>query len=89
LPEELRFSVFDCAYNSGVSRAIKTLQRVVGVAEDGKLGPVTLAAVATLDPARAVARFNGVRLAFMVSLDVWPTFSRGWALRIADNLLGA
>lgn len=88
VPPAIAFDLFDMAVNSGVARAVKTLQRTVGTAEDGKLGPLTLAAAAKLDPARAVARFNGVRLAFMVSLDVWPTFSRGWALRIADNLMG-
>lgn len=89
VPTSIAFDLFDMAVNSGVSRAVKTLQRVAGTAEDGKLGPVTLAAVAQLDPVRAVAWFNGVRLSFMVSLDVWPTFSRGWALRISDNLMGA
>ena len=88
VPPAIAFDLFDMAVNSGVARAVKTLQRTVGTAEDGKLGPLTLAAAAKLDPARAVARFNGVRLAFMVGLDVWPTFSRGWALRIADNLMG-
>ena len=88
VPPAIAFDLFDMAVNSGVSRAIKTLQRVVGTAEDGQLGPITLAAVAALDPVRAVARFNAVRLAFMASLPTWPTFSRGWALRIADNLLG-
>ena len=89
VPTSIAFDLFDMAVNSGVSRAVKTLQRVAGTAEDGKIGPVTLAEVAQLDPVRAVARFNGVRLSFMVSLDVWPTFSRGWALRISDNLMGA
>jgi lysozyme family protein len=88
VPPAIAFDLFDMAVNSGVTRAVKTLQRTVGTVEDGKLGPLTLAAAAKLDPARAVARFNGVRLAFMVGLDVWPTFSRGWALRIADNLMG-
>lgn len=88
VPPAIAFDLFDMAVNSGVARAVKTLQRTVGTAEDGKLGPLTLAAAAKLDPARAVARFNGVRLAFMAGLDVWPTFSRGWALRIADNLMG-
>lgn len=87
VPASIAFDLFDMAVNSSVSRAVKTLQRTVGTTEDGKLGPMTLAAAARLDPARAVARFNGVRLAFMAGLDVWPTFSRGWALRISDNLM--
>lgn len=33
--------VFDCAINSGARRAIKLLQRCLGVGEDGIFGPMT------------------------------------------------
>ncbi len=88
VPDAIRFDLFDMAVNSGVKRAIKTLQRAVGTVEDGALGPITLAAVLALPAPRLVARFNGVRLAFMAGLTNWPAFGRGWALRIADNLMG-
>lgn len=35
------------------------------------------------------ARFNGHRLRFLTDLKTWPTFGRGWARRVADNLMGA
>ena len=89
VPEAVRFDLFDMAVNSGVSRAVKTIQRAVGAKEDGILGPQTLQAVQAMPPARLVARFNGVRLAFMAGLTNWPAFSRGWALRIASNLMEA
>ena len=89
VPDGLRFQLFDMAVNSGVGRAIKTLQQAAGAAADGILGPVTLQALQRVPAPRLVARFNGHRLAFMASLPTWPTFSRGWALRIADNLLDA
>ena len=41
------------------------------------------------DPQLLAKRFNGQRLRFMADLKTWPTFGRGWARRIADNLLGA
>ena len=44
LPADLAPCVFNCAVNSGVDRAIKLLQRTLGVKEDGQVGPVTLAA---------------------------------------------
>lgn len=87
VPDGIKFDLFDMAVNSGVKTAIRTLQRTVGTADDGVLGPVTLQAVSAMNPVRFVARFNGNRLQFMSSLSTWPAFSRGWANRIAKNLL--
>lgn len=89
VPESVAFALFDMAVNSGVSRAVKTLQACVGTTQDGVLGPVTLAALAALDPVRVVAKFNGARLAFMADLPTWPAFGRGWARRVASNLMEA
>jgi lysozyme family protein len=68
VPDAAKFQVFDMAVNSGVGAAVKTTQRALGVAEDGVLGPQTLAALQAADPARFVARFNGARLAFLAGL---------------------
>lgn len=45
LPPKLAIAHFDWAVNAGVRQAIRTLQRIVGVAADGIIGPVTRAAV--------------------------------------------
>ena len=45
LPIQLAFAVFDTAVNSGVGRAAKFLQKIVGATEDGIVGPNTLASV--------------------------------------------
>lgn len=82
LPDTLRFHVFDAAVNSGPTQAIKWLQRAAGVAEDGVIGPRTIAAAAAVSP----AKYNGIRLRFMTDLSTWATFGKGWARRIADNL---
>lgn len=88
LPEAVRFDVFDGAYNSGVGQSIKWLQRAAGVADDGKIGTVTLNAC--LDRAQGLSsRYNGHRLAFMSDLKTWNSFGRGWARRIAENLKAA
>jgi len=87
VPDAVKFDLFDMAVNSGVGTAIKTLQRTVGVVDDGKLGPITLQAVASMPVLRFVARFNGHRLQFMSTLATWPAFGRGWANRIAKNLI--
>jgi lysozyme family protein len=80
LPSGVDFAVFDMAVNSGVSRAAKTLQAVVGVTQDGQIGPATIQATKTY-VAMAV---TNKRLAFMQSLSIWSTFGKGWSARIAD-----
>jgi lysozyme family protein len=90
VPDGIKFDLFDMAVNSGVKPAVRTLQRAAGLAErsvDGVLGPQTLRAVQAMPPAWLTARFNGARLAFMADLTNWPAFSRGWAKRIAANLM--
>jgi lysozyme family protein len=86
LPEALRFSVFDAAYNSGPPQAIRWLQRALDVVDDGLMGPTTLAAANACDPVKTAAVMNGERLDFLTSLPTWGHFSRGWARRIASNL---
>ncbi len=87
VPEAVRFDLFDMAVHSGIHAAVCTLQRAVGAGEDGVLGPVSLAAIQGLAPAVLVARFNGARLAMMTELATWQTFGKGWARRIAANLM--
>jgi len=45
LPEPLDLYTFDAAVNHGVSRAVKQLQHVLGVAEDGQFGPKSIDAL--------------------------------------------
>ena len=45
LPGPVATAVMDYAVNSGVSRASKTLQKVVGAGADGQIGPGTLGKV--------------------------------------------
>lgn len=86
LPIVARFDVFDAAVNSGVRQAALWLQRACGAVPDGVIGPQTIAAAKRVDGLRAT--FNGLRLRFMTDLPTWPAFGRGWARRIADNLIG-
>ena len=84
LPPPLALIVFDAAVNNGVARAARWLQRAGGVAEDGVIGPVTLAAVTggARDPAALCAEFLAQRLVFMASLLTWRDFGLGWARRL-------
>jgi lysozyme family protein len=85
MPPELRFTLFDAAVNSGVRQAVKWLQATVGTTQDGVIGPVTLNAVAGCP--NLLAKYSGRRLQFMAELSNWPRFGRGWANRIAQNLM--
>jgi lysozyme family protein len=87
LPKQVRFSMFDAAVNSGVVQSIKWLQRAVGTTDDGIIGPQTLAQLRAREPNRVAAIFNGQRLKFMASLPTFDRFGKGWARRIAENLI--
>jgi lysozyme family protein len=84
LPQGIRHTVFDAAVNSGPRQAVLWLQRAVGVADDGILGPKTLAAAHALNADALRSKLLAQRLRFMAGLPNWPAFSRGWSRRIAD-----
>lgn len=89
VPEPIRLHLFDAAVHSGPKAAVKLLQHAVGEVEDGILGPRTLAAVNSMPAPRLVARLCGARLALLAGLPTWAAFGRGWARRIAANLMEA
>ena len=80
------FQLFDAAVNHGIGNAIRFLQRAVGVADDGVVGPQTVAAINAMQTTDVLARFNAERLDFYTRLTTWPTFGKGWARRVAENL---
>ena len=87
LHPDLAFDLFDGAVNSGIGQSIRWLQRAIGVADDGVVGPLTLASINRENDTSAIrARYNGHRLDFMTRLSTWDVFGKGWARRIAANL---
>ena len=86
---EVRFHLFDASVNSGVLQATKWLQRALNVEDDGIIGKITLMAGKNQPGAVTAMRMTGYRLQFMSSLSTWSVFGRGWANRIAKNLIGA
>lgn len=87
VPDAVKFDLFDTAVNAGPGAAIRMLQRAVGVEPDGVIGPKTMQAISSMDPERLDKRFNGHRLDHLNNLPTWPDFGRGWAQRIAENLM--
>lgn len=86
LPSGVDYAVFDFSVNSGPGRAAKFLQRIVGVEDDGVIGPQTLAAVAIKNRADIVTQLCAARLEFLQGLGTWGTFGRGWTARVDDVL---
>lgn len=83
LPAGVDNTTWDYGVNSGPSRSIRDLQRSAGVPADGKLGSLTLAAVAKADAVKLIKDHCARRLGFMQSLKVWNTFRSGWSKRVA------
>jgi len=85
VPDEIAFDLFDTSVNSGKLKAIKLLQQTVGTEIDGKLGPLTLSRCKTINNIKA--KYNANRLLFMTDCTIWESQGKGWARRIAHNLL--
>jgi len=81
LPSGVDWAVFDWGVNSGTSRAAKALQRIIGVEQDGGIGPMTLQAVASIEPADIIDQMHYMREGFYRSLSTFDTFGRGWLRR--------
>jgi hypothetical protein len=84
LPAGVDYVVFDAAVNSGPGRAAKWLQACVGVEPDGGIGPKTLAAVNAFDASQLVEDYAKRRLSFLMDLQHWDTFGKGWGRRVAE-----
>lgn len=83
LPSGVDYAVFDYAVNSGVSRASKYLQAVVGAAQDGKIGSQTIAAVKAMAAVRVIDRLCDKRLGFLRGLGTFWRFGKGWTTRVS------
>lgn len=84
LPSGVDYCVFDAAINSGPGRSIKFLQGVVGVDQDGDIGPKTLAAVKAFDAKQFISDYSKRRLSFLIDLKHWSTFGKGWTKRVNE-----
>lgn len=83
----LALLVFSAAVNAGARAAAIALQRVLGVAEDGKVGPGTLGAVATYRPrAELRAAYCEMQLreyeALVRRVPAYTKYHHGWRMRV-------
>ena len=81
LPPGLDLLVFDCAINQGPVTAIKLLQQVLQIRDDGLIGPKTLTAAAVAMPGLldAFTAERALRYEFNRNEAV---FGRGWYRRL-------
>ena len=84
LPSGLDYCLFDFAVNSGTNRAARYLQRAAGVLDDGKIGPITLAAVNAKGAECLIGAVCSARQAFLEQLPTFARFGRGWTTRVAE-----
>ena len=82
LPAGLDLAVFDYAVNSGPDRAVRVLQALVGVVQDGFVGPVTLAAVGKRDARALIEALCDQRMGFLQRLASWASFGRVNEIRV-------
>lgn len=83
----LAFQALDFAVNGGLVAGIKRLQKAAGLTDDGVVGPKTRAKMAEYSEAQMIMLILHARLHYLTGLKNWPAAGRGWARRVADNLL--
>jgi lysozyme family protein len=84
LPAGVDLMIFDYGVNSGPGRAIKDLQSIVGVPQDGAIGKITLPAVLKAPPEDVINKLAASRMAFLKTLDNWAHDGDGWTRRVND-----
>lgn len=81
LPSGIDYAVFDYGVHSGIYRAVKTLQDVVGVISDGRVGKLTLASTKAYKSTSLLKDYMNKRRQFARSLKNYPFFKKGWEAR--------
>lgn len=95
LPAGLDYAVFDFAVNSGVSRAIKFLQKGLGFVGDDVDGIIGLRTMTRANEAARkneeilISNYCADRMKFVRSLSTFKTFGKGWTRRIMGDIDGA
>lgn len=87
LPVGLDYAAFDFGVNSGPATAVKKLQKVVGVTQDGTVGGQTIAAVNKYHgglPA-LIKAYCDERMAYLRGVKTWSKHGRGWTIRVTGK----
>lgn len=82
LPDCLSVAVFDYSVNSGIKRAVKTLQSVLGVTVDGIIGNQTIGASMSKPLKITLEKYQNERMDFLMSLSSFQRYGKGWTARV-------
>ncbi len=82
LPIGVDYIVFNNNVLDGPQRSTLLLQQALGVTPDGRVGPITRAAIAAADPGVTINRLSDASRAFYLGLHQ-PKFTKGWLNRVA------
>lgn len=81
-------AIVDWAWNSGTGTAIKEVQRIAGIKEDGIVGCITITAINSRSPLPLFGKIKQARLAYIdricKSRPANLKFYKGWLNRIND-----
>ena len=87
LPSGVDISVADMCVNAGPGRAAKILQKATGgLAVDGAIGKMTIAAVHDRDAKEVLDNYYYGRQKFYESLDDFEHYGKGWTRRNKETL---
>lgn len=79
LPSGLDLMAFDAAVQHGTGTAARLMQAAAGVAADGNIGPITLAAVTKQGTCR---EFAARRMDYYANLPKFKRYGLGWSRRL-------
>jgi lysozyme family protein len=88
LPAGLDYAVYDHGIMSGPGRAIKDLQRTLGIVVDGVIGSGTLNAIEKSDTESVIIAYCNRRFAFLKKLKTFKKFGKGWTMRVMGRKIG-
>ena len=87
MPDGIDLVLMDASVNSGNRRGAKWMQKALGVAVDGKVGPNTIRAAKAPTPKNSIKVIQDAcayRMGFLRGLKVWSVYKGGWSTRVAS-----
>lgn len=82
LPYGVDYALLDFGVNSGTSRAVKHLQAILGVTQDGIIGNNTMNEISRCDHVDLSGKICDDRLKYLQALSDWQYFGKGWGSRV-------
>ncbi len=86
IPFPIAYQLFDFGVNSGPIQAVKELQRLLKLQDDGIFGPKTLEKALLAPLPRTAFSLLRARMDFQRKLPTWPAFGKGWTDRNFQNV---